>query len=134
MNYLDQLSDRARPSLTRYVDQFVRNDLGHIYSDYSGEDVNKIIKKVYNKYLHLGNEQEKYKEINDAFLSSPLFIEDLKSYIVDFLENRPTLDRVEYYRSLIATHNLLDKKNINRDKLEERISVLESTQGTSQDF
>lgn len=116
------------------MDQFVRNDLGYIYSKHSGEDVNKIIKKVYNKFLHLGNEQEKYKEINDAFLSSPLFIEDLKSYIVDFLEIRPTLERVEYYQSLIATQNLLDKKNINRDKLEQRISVLESTQGVSQDI
>ncbi|MGG0793787.1 hypothetical protein ABE137_07245 [Brevibacillus laterosporus] len=128
-----KLSNKASSSLGVYVDKFSREELGHVEASFTQSDVNKIVSRVISFYGRLKASKDYVGEIKEA-LKNQDFVRELHSYIINFLNNRPTQERVDYYRGLCEKYGHTPKVNMNKNKMEKRISKLIRTNGESQDI
>jgi hypothetical protein len=133
MSYLERLSIHSRSSLSHYVDKFVRKECDYVSNVFTDAQVNKIIREVKSKYRNIIDENDKLYELKVAF-DDQEFMKDFKDYVIQYLNSRPSADRVSYYQSLCERYGLEDKQNINRERLEARISAIERSGGRSQEI
>ncbi|GAV11367.1 hypothetical protein [Paenibacillus sp. NAIST15-1] len=133
MTQLKDLSKNARQTLAYYVDVLVRKQFSLEYQEHSEKDIMKVVERVKENYTRRRLEKEAYEEIYNA-LQSQEFINDLKIYISNFLNNRPTVERITYYRSLCRQYGLGIGSNINKKTLELRIARIIETGGKDQNI
>lgn len=129
----NELSKKAQSSLNYNVDKEVRANFSFIYNTFNETEVDKVLTYIHQVYSEPKLNQPHHQEIKEALLS-PDFVQALRERIIDFLNNRPNKERVDHYEELIKKYNLLNKRNINREKLEQRIRKIEKTNGASQDI
>ncbi|OME55466.1 hypothetical protein BSK59_13390 [Paenibacillus odorifer] len=133
MSKIDFLSKRAKPSLSHWVDKYSREEFGYMESEYSDIGIKKVIAKIIQLYENKKDERDYYMEIH-THLKDKEFVSDLYLMIKMFLENRPTSERVQHYKSLCTQYKLSVKENANKSKLEARIAAITSSGGLSQDI
>jgi hypothetical protein len=133
MYSFDTLSKQAKSSLAHYVDMYVRESLGHIEGSFTATNVKAIIERIKSLYWERRVNKDYIAEISEG-IKHEEFIKDLERFIVNFLNNRPTQSRVNYYNELCKKYGFTPKVIANKDKLELRINKIIETNGRTQDI
>ncbi|MGZ7444268.1 hypothetical protein [Paenibacillus sp. TH7-28] len=136
MSTIDELSKRAKPSLFHYVDVYIRERLGFTKSSYNERDIEEIFNDIVWRYnnIDLNKNSEHIKEIRDRINTSEQFKKEIKKYIISWIEDRPTKERHDYYKSLCLQYGLQVKEMIRSEHLEGRIAKILKSGGKSQNY
>ncbi|APB71834.1 hypothetical protein PPYC1_16320 [Paenibacillus polymyxa] len=136
MSKVDQLSVRAKASLSHYIDAYIRERLGFLQGDFSDADIDAIYTRIIWRYKNITprKDSDYIAEIKEQINNSNEFNIDLKEHIVSWVENRPTTERHDYYKSLCLQYGLHEKQMIRPEHLEGRIAKIIKTNGASQNY
>lgn len=128
---IQDLDKHERPSLMHYIDQFIREEQGAIFSAFTEEDVNRIVHRLTK---HYSIKIKSYPKLTESFKDNR-FILDVKSRVRQSLNNRPPQELVNEYEVLCNKYGLPVKKTaINKSNIEARIKKITETNGRSQDI